>query len=273
VSGVIHPDVLLVTAGLAAGYVRAAQRHRARLCSARSATFGLGLAAFVVAFTGPVHDLAETALFTAHMLQHLLLTLVVPPCLLAGTPPAVLDGVLAPLLDGRATGWMLRRLTRPVPALSLYAAALFTWHLPVPFEMALEGRAWHVVEHATLVLTSFLAWWPVVSPASRLPALPYAGRILYLFVYGFPMTIVAAMVTVADHVLYPFYAGAPRPWPITPLDDQRLGGVLMWVPAGLVPLLAFTVVFFRWAAATEAEEADAQGRSFAADLVPSDRIR
>jgi putative membrane protein len=64
-----------------------------------------------------------------------------------------------------------------------------------------------------------------------------------------PMTVVAALVTGAESVLYPYYAAAPRVFDLTPLADQRLGGVLMWVPAGIIPLLAFTVVFFRWAAA------------------------
>ena len=74
-------------------------------------------------------------------------------------------------------------------------------------------------------------------------------QILYLFAFGLPMTAVAAMITGAETLLYPFYARAPRLLSLSPLADQRLGGVIMWVPAGLVPLIAFTVVFFRWAAA------------------------
>jgi len=74
-----------------------------------------------------------------------------------------------------------------------------------------------------------------------------------LFVFGMPMTVVAAMITGAERVLYPFYEAAPRLFDLTPLADQRLGGVIMWVPSGLIPLAAFTVVFFRWVAA-EADE-------------------
>jgi cytochrome c oxidase assembly factor CtaG len=81
------------------------------------------------------------------------------------------------------------------------------------------------------------------------PRLHYAAQILYLFAFGLPMTAVAAMITGAETLLYPFYASAPRILPLTPLADQRLGGVIMWVPAGFVPLVAFTVVFFRWSAA------------------------
>ena len=79
--------------------------------------------------------------------------------------------------------------------------------------------------------------------------MPYGAQILYLFAFGLPMTVVAAMITGAETLLYTGYAEAPRVFDLSPLTDQRLGGVLMWVPAGLVPLLAFTAVFFRWAAA------------------------
>ena len=92
-----------------------------------------------------------------------------------------------------------------------------------------------------------------MSPSRLAPALPYAAQLLYLFVFGIPMTVVAAMITAAERVLYPFYEAAPRLFTISPLEDQRLGGVIMWVPSGLIPLAAFTIVFFRWVAA-EADE-------------------
>jgi putative membrane protein len=109
-----------------------------------------------------------------------------------------------------------------------------------------------------LVSTALLAWRPVASPSRRLPALPYAAQILYLFVFGMPMTIVAAMITGAEHVLYPFYKLPPAVTSLTPLEDQRLGGLLMWVPAGIVPLGAFTAVFFRWASAESEDRAEAE---------------
>jgi cytochrome c oxidase assembly factor CtaG len=106
-----------------------------------------------------------------------------------------------------------------------------------------------VAAHVTLVGSAVLAWWPVVSPSRRLPALPYGARILYLFAFGIPMTVVAAMITGAEVVLYPTASA-------TPIEDQRLGGILMWVPAGIVPLIAFTIVFFRWCAAESDDAAE-----------------
>src|SRR5262249_48801503 len=137
---------------------------------------------------------------------------------------------------------------RPIPALSAYAVVLVFWHLPAAYDLALRSHLWHLVEHVMLLGGAGLGWWPVLSRSTRAPALPYAAQILYLFAFGMPMTAVAALVTATDDVLYRFYASAPRILGLAPLEDQRLGGLIMWVPAGLVPVIVFTAVFFRWAA-------------------------
>src|SRR2546428_405468 len=111
-------------------------------------------------------------------------------------------------------------LARPVPALALYAAALIAWHLPGPFTTALEIHGWHIVEHLVLLATAVLAWWPVASASTLAPRLHYGAQILYLFAFGMPMTVVAAMITGAEQILYPFYAAAPRLCGLTPLDDH-----------------------------------------------------
>jgi putative membrane protein len=249
--GSLHLEVILAAAAAAALYARALGRAPAR--RGQAVRFVGALVALLLALNGPLHDLSDWYLFSAHMVQHLVLTLVVPPLLLTGLPATMLDGLLAPLLARRASAVVLRTITRPLPAFALYTVALVVWHLPGPYNAALEVHGWHVVEHTILVATAVLGWWPVLSPSRRLPALPYAAQLLYLFVFGMPMTVVAAMITGAEHVLYPFYAAAPRITDLTPLADQRLGGIIMWVPAGLIPLAAFTAVYFRWAAA-EADE-------------------
>jgi putative membrane protein len=187
------------------------------------------------------------------MVQHLILTLLVPPLLLTGVPTPMADALLTTVLGRVAVAAVARWVTRPLPAFSIYAVALMGWHLPAIYDHALEVHVWHIVEHLALLVGAVVGWWPIASPSRRLPALPYAAQLLYLFVFGMPMTIVAAMITGAERVLFPFYAAAPRVFGLTPLADQRLGGVIMWVPSGLIPLVAFTVVFFRWVAA-EADE-------------------
>ena len=252
-SGEVHAEVVLGVGLLALAYAVAWARGP-RAGFREPALVLASLLVLLVALNGPLHDLSDFYLFSAHMVQHLLLTLVVPPLLLVGTPAWMADALVRPLLRRRSLGAAARAVTRPVTALGLYAVALIGWHLPAPYEAALEHHAWHVVEHLVLIATALLAWWPVLSPSSLLARLHYGAQILYLFVFGIPMTVVAAMITGAEQTLYPFYAGAPRLFGLTALADQRLGGLIMWVPAGLIPLLAFTVVFFRWVAAESEDE-------------------
>jgi putative membrane protein len=252
-SGSLHPEVILATGILAAAWATAWARRGERPRPAQAARFLGGLLALLLALNGPLHDLSDWYLFSAHMLQHLVLTLVVPPLLLTGLPAWMVDALLRPLLAHPAGVAIVRVLTRPLPAFAVYAVALVAWHLPGPYNRALEVHGWHVVEHLVLLVVATLGWWPIASPSRLAPALPYAAQLLYLFVFGMPMTVVAAMITGAERVLYPFYETAPRLFDLTPLADQRLGGVIMWVPSGLIPLAAFTVVFFRWSAA-EADE-------------------
>src|ERR687892_88614 len=251
--GSIHPEVVLACGLAAAAWAWAWREGGRRPRPGQAARFVGSLLAVLLALNGPLHDLSDGYLFSAHMVQHLVLTLVVPPLLLTGLPGWMVDALLQPALARRVPGLLVRAVTRPLPAFAVYAAALVGWHLPGPTNIALEVHGWHVVEHLMLLVTATLGWWPILSPSRLAPPLPYAAQLLYLFVFGMPMTVVAAMITGAEQVLYPFYEAAPRIADLTPLADQRLGGVIMWVPSGLIPLAAFTIVFFRWVAA-EADE-------------------
>jgi len=267
--GAWHAEVVAAVALVAGLYVGLARRTEVPPPIART-VFAGALATLLLALNGPVHDLSEGYLFSAHMVQHLLLTLVVPPLLLLGLPATMLDVVLGPVVRRRLVGAIVRSLTRPVPALMLYTIALVVWHLPGPYGAALDQHRLHVIEHLTFMATATLAWWPVLAQSRLAPALPYGAQILYLFAFGLPMTIVAAMITGADQVLYPFYGAAARVTALDPLADQRLGGLIMWVPAGLIPLVAFTAVFFRWAAAER--EGDEVEAGPAIDLPPPPRL-
>jgi putative membrane protein len=252
--GEIHAEVLIGVVALAAVYTRAVVRSRHATPLAQPLAFFGGCAALLAALNGPLHDLSDYYLLSAHMVQHLVLTLVTPPLWLMGTPAFIADAIVDRLLRLRVLGRIARIVTRPLPALTLYGVALIGWHLPGPYNAALEHHGWHIAEHLLLLGTSVLAWWPILSPSRSLPALPYAAQLLYLFVFGMPMTVVAAFVTAAEEPLYPWYAAAPALFGLTPLADQQLAGIIMWVPAGVVPLVAFTVVFFRWVAAEPEDE-------------------
>jgi len=241
----IHLDVVAGVALAAGAWTGAWLARGARPSRGETAAFAGALVTLLAVLNGPLHALSDRYLFSAHMVQHLALTLVVPPLLLLGIPGFMIDG----LLQHRYVATLARALTRPVPALGLYTMVLVGWHLPAPYRFALEHHPWHIVQHLTMMAGAGLAWWPVLARSRIAPHLSYGAQILYLFAFGFPMTAVAAMITGAETLLYPFYATAPRLFAVSALADQRLGGVIMWVPAGLVPLVAFTIVFFRWAAA------------------------
>jgi len=240
----LHPSVVIGLALLGGLYVLSGGLRAPRR---RVAAFGGALLVMFLALNGPLHDLSDHSLFSAHMVQHLVLTLVFPPLLLYGTPAWALRPLLAPRAVFRFAAWA----TRPLPAALIFLAPISLWHFPVFYEAALRHHGLHVVQHLVFIATSVLMWWPVLSPVPELPRISYPAQMGYLFLLGIPMSVVGALITLSDRVLYPFYATAPREWELSPLADQQIGGLLMWVPGTLVLWLAMTVVWFRWAAREE----------------------
>ena len=243
-----HPSVVLGLGGLLAGYLAGIGPLRSCLGGsplplARVLAFGGGVGILAGALLGPLAEWAEHVALSAHMAQHLLLILAAPPLLLIGTP----DWLLRPALRVprvAPTGWLL---TRPAVAFSLAASVLIIWHLPAFYGAALESEGLHILEHLTLFGTALLAWWPVTGPLPEWPRPSAPAQLLYLFLSTVPMTAAAAPITLADGVLYPFYAATTAPWPLSPRSDQELAGTLMWIGGMLGYLVAGTVVFFQWA--------------------------
>ena len=246
-----HPDPTVVVGLAALGglYLAELRRGRARGKTANPAqilSFFAGLLLLLGSLTGPLHDLSDYYLFSAHMIQHLLLAFAMPPLLLYGTPGWMIEPLLRPPLIRR----LGRRLTRPSGAFASFNLVLVAWHLPPLYNLAMDHHGVHIVQHLMIMVVSVILWWPVLSPSAELPRAPYPVQMLYLFVVGLPMVVVSIFISMADTVLYPYYAAAPRVWTLlTPHADQHLGGLIMWIPGGLVFLVAISVVFFRWQAA------------------------
>jgi putative membrane protein len=231
------------------------------------AAFAASLLILLGSLNGPLHDLSDQYLFSAHMVQHLILTLLFPPLFLYGIPAELARRVIRPG-QARALGV---RLVRPISAAMIFTVPIVLWHLPPFYEAAMRHHGLHIGQHLVFLATSVVMWWPVLSPLPELPRASYPGQLLYLFLLGIPMSVVGAMITLADTPLYPFYVAAPRVWGLSPLDDQQIGGLIMWVPGGLVFWLAMTVVWFRWSAREERGDAERQVPPEAYGLSPETR--
>jgi len=245
----LHPSVLIGVLLLAALYfwgIGPARRRYSLGPAAerwRPVCFVLGLAVMLLALNGPIHDLSDSYLFSIHMAQHLLLTMVLPPLLIAGTPGWLMDWA-----TGRKSGRAIAGvLTHPVLAGALFSVTLLVWHTVAAYDLMMRSHQVHIATHIMFIAAAVLLWWPVTSPSSSLPALPPPAGMLYLFLVQIPMQLLGAILTFADEPLYRWYATAPRTWGLSPLDDQKLGGLLMWVPGNLWIWGAMSVLFFRWA--------------------------
>jgi putative membrane protein len=252
----IHPSTVIGLAVLGALYLWRS-RHAApneSISPLRYVSFFSALIVVFVSLNGPIHDLSDTYLFSAHMVQHLLLTMLFPPLLIAGVP----GWMLRPLLSNRMIAAIARRITRPFACFAIFNLIIAGWHLPVFYNAAMENHNIHILEHLMFMGGAVLMWWPLASQLPELPRLSYPGQMLYCFLMIFPMSIIAIYISMAEEILYPAYSAAPRISSLSPMDDQLLGGLIMWVPGGVIFMLIMTVIFFRWAARGEDNAAAAQ---------------
>jgi putative membrane protein len=242
----VHWSTVIGLAGLGALYLWRARRAPAGAAgsptTAQRAAFFTALVLIFLSLNGWLHDLSDYYLFSAHMVQHLVLTLVAPPLLIMGTP----GWMLRPALRWRVVGSIARAITTAPRAFLIFNVVLVAWHLPPMYALAMAHHPVHIAQHLCFMVGATLMWWPVLSPMPELPRLSYPAQMLYLFLLTIPMSIVAVCIAYAGTLLYPAYASAPRLWGITPLQDQMIGALIMWIPGGLFFFAIISVVFFRW---------------------------
>lgn len=249
-----HLDVWLLLGGVEAAYLLAVVR-RARgpgqePVSRRKATFfSLGMLSLLVGAEWPIHDLAEGYLYSVHMFQHLLFTLVAPPLLIAGAPPWLLRAILSP----RPVAAVWRVLTRPVFALVVFNGLLLFTHWPAVVDLSVRSELVHLSLHVLLVGAGLAMWWPVMSPLPEMPALTPPVQMLYLFLQSLAPTIPASFLTFGHTPLYPVYATFPRIWGISALTDQLIAGLEMKLLGGFILWTVIATIFFRWHAQEERE--------------------
>jgi len=245
---------LALTAGLFAIGLRRLWREAPGNRSTRmweANCFAGGCLALFVALISPLHAWGRV-LFSAHMSQHEVLMLVAAPLLVLGRPLVVFLWAF-PVAWSRRIGsigklsWFSRTwhfLTIPFVAWLLHAIVLWIWHVPVLFEAVLHTEWVHMLQHISFLLTALLFWWALIHGPQG--ALGYGAAALYLFTTSVHSGALGALLTVAGAVWYPSYVGLTSSWGLTPLEDQQLGGLIMWIPAGLVYVIAGLVLLAGW---------------------------
>jgi putative membrane protein len=217
---------------------RAAERGRG-LSAREVAAFAAGCAAIVIALVSPLDAMSET-LLSAHMVQHELLMIVAAPLIVMGAPMLACLWAM-PMTQRKAIAERVRRsrlpaiwtaITAPALVWLLHACALWIWHLPRLYQLALEHDDVHALEHVCFFGTAALFWWGLTR--GRYGRLGYGSAVIYVFTTALHSGLLALLLTMSPRALYPFYQGTTAAWGVTPLEDQQLAGLIMWVPAGVI---------------------------------------
>jgi len=236
------------------GFSRLHRQMPLRFPTRRLVAFSGGIAALWIAIASPLEQF-DDLLLQVHMVQHLLLMLVAPPLLLAGAPAIPLirglpiwlaKPVVGPISRSRSVRAIFRWLTEPLVCWLAFTLATWGWHAPAAFQLALRSDTVHTLEHACFFTTALMFWWPVIQPWPSLPRWPRWTMVPYLLFADMQNTALAALFTFTGKLLYPYYATAPRIAGISPLDDQIMAGMIMWVPASLVYLIPGVIILFRY---------------------------
>jgi cytochrome c oxidase assembly factor CtaG/cytochrome c2 len=206
-------------------------------------------------------------LFSAHMLQHEILMVVAAPLLVLGRP--LIAWVWGLPLAGRhklarlskwervQRGWHM--LTNPLLAWSLHAVTLWIWHAPGLFQAALKSEPIHVLQHLSFLVFALLFWWALIH--GRQGALGYGAAVLYVFTTSLHSSALGGLLTFAAVPWYSAYQGNTALWGITPVEDQQLAGLIMWVPTGALYLCAGLGLFAGWLHALDARELQRRGQA------------
>jgi putative membrane protein len=249
----IQLDVLLLCIVLLYGYFYIVSSLRYRVIDAgrvkrsQIVYFTAGVAVIYFAAGGPLHDLADGRLVSAHMLQHLLLMMVVPPLFLAGIPSWVWQALLR-RPGVLATG---KLITKPLIALGLVNAVFLFTHLPEAVDLQLKSSVFHLSVHTFQVIAGILMWWLILSPVAELPRLTYPLQMGYLFLQSLIPSVFAGVFTFAEGAVYDAYA---QPyWGIEVIEDQQISAAIMKMGGTLILWSFIGYAFFKWFAKEEAE--------------------
>lgn len=245
----VHGSVFLVLSLVAIGYREAIRRLGPRLAPAgtpavtrrQALQFGLGVTLLFVFASWPIHDLAEDYLFSVHMTQHIVFSLIAAPLIVKGTPGWLVSWIIGPVLP------VMRRLVRPLPASLVYNGFIAASHAAAWVNYTSSHEAPHFVAHVLLVTTAMLMWLPVLHDRPELPRMSAPVKMVYLFAQSLLPNVPAIFLAFAERPLYQWYATAPRVWAgFDAVEDQQMAGAIMKTSGTLIIWGVIVVMFFRW---------------------------
>ena len=255
------PFVLAPIAVLVAIYVRRFRRARvegrgrdgrARGAGApQAAAFAAGVLALLLAVATPLDGLGEDYLFSAHMLQHVLLGDIAPALLLLSLSRVILRPVTRRLMSvERALG----PLASPWTGIALWIGVMYLWHIPALYEAAIRDPLVHLLEHASFFTAGVAVWWPLIQPVPMRRRLSGLRTVAYIGTAKFGLAALGLYLTWSSTLLYDYYEGLPRIWGLGAVDDQNAGGAIMMVEQSLTFVIALVVLFAGMLTQSETDE-------------------
>jgi putative membrane protein len=205
--------------------------------------FSAAIISFYLAVGSPLDAMGENFLFFAHMIQHNILMYLSPLFLLLGIPREIVDEYLEnkPILEK-----LLKFLFHPIIAGLLFTFVFSFWHFAAFYEAAIRNKTIHMAEHLSMFFTSVAMWWPICGPSKRIPPSKYGPQMLYILAIMLGQTPIFAVLTFSKEVLYDTYFYAERVMNLSPLEDQKTGGVLMKLANMIVSVSVLSSIFYRW---------------------------
>lgn len=243
-----HPEVWVLVGFLTIAYIymvrvigpRAVGRGNPAVSRGNIAAFVGAMLTLWVASDWPLHDISEEYLYSAHMLQHMMLSFFLPPLVLLATPTWLLRVLVG---NGRAYA-VLKYLTRPVVAGVAFNAVIIITHIPAVVNASVASGPLHYSLHFLVVIFSLLMWMPVVGPFPELQMTPI-GKAVYLFIQSLVPTIPAAWLTFADNTVYKVYDQPVRVWGLSVISDQQMAGAIMKTGGGIFLWTIIIFLFFK----------------------------
>jgi putative membrane protein len=241
-----NPEVYLLVTFLIGAYVysmrvigpRAVPEGQPIVTRTNVGCFAGAMVLLFAASTWPIHQMAEDYLYSAHMLQHMMLSYFMPPLVLLATPTWLLR-----LIVGTGRAWrVVQFMTKPVVAAVVFNVVVMVTHIPPVVNASVQSGPLHYSLHLLLVVTALLMWMPVVGPFHEL-RMSDAAKPIYLFLQSVVPTVPAGWLTFAEGVVYKHYNEPVRVWGISPTDDQQLAGAIMKI-GGSIFLWSLVVFYF-----------------------------